>query len=92
MVRDAIRPLISEIGNSFTYLTTKQTRVARVALSGGGAGLPGLVEALREQLNLDVIIADPMMRVHERRHSKRPGPDRLRSAAAVSIGLTLGAA
>ena len=92
VVRDAIRPLISEIGNSFTYLTTKQTRVARVALSGGGAGLPGLVEALREQLNLDVIIADPMMRVHERRHSKRPGPDRLRSAAAVSIGLTLGAA
>ena len=94
VVRDAIRPLISEIGSSFAYLTTadKQARVARVALSGGGAGLPGLVDALREQLDLDVVIADPMMRVRERRSSKRPGPDRLRAAAAVSIGLTLGAA
>ena len=49
VVREAIRPLISEIGSSFTYLTTgdRQARVARVALSGGGAQLPGLVDALR---------------------------------------------
>jgi type IV pilus assembly protein PilM len=94
VVREAIRPLINEIRSSFTYLTTgdRHTRVARVALSGGGAQLPGLVDALREQLDLDVVITDPMMRVHERRRSKRPGPDRLRSAAAVCIGLTLGAA
>jgi type IV pilus assembly protein PilM len=93
VVREAIRPLINEIRSSFTYLTTgdRQTRVARVALSGGGAQLPGLVDALREQLDLDVVVIDPMMRVHERRRGKRPGFDRLRSAAAVSIGLTLGA-
>jgi type IV pilus assembly protein PilM len=93
VVREAIRPLINEIRSSFAYLTTgdRHTRVGRVALSGGGAQLPGLVDALREQLDLDVVITDPMMRLHERRHSKRPGPDRLRSAAAVSIGLTLGA-
>jgi len=94
VVREAIRPLISEIGSSFTYLTTgdRQARVARVALSGGGAQLPGLVDALRQQLDIDVVIADPMARVKERRQSKRPGYDRLRAAAAVSIGLTLGAA
>jgi len=58
----------------------------------GGAQLPGLVDALRQQLDIDVVIADPMARVKERRQSKRPGYDRLRAAAAVSIGLTLGAA
>ena len=94
VLREAIRPLICEIGSSFTYLTTgdRQARVARVALSGGGAQLPGLVDALRQQLDIDVVIADPMARVKERRQSKRPGYDRLRAAAAVSIGLTLGAA
>jgi len=94
VVREAIRPLINEIGNSFAYLKNggRQTRVARVALSGGGAMLPGLVDALREQLDLTVVIADPTARVRERRQSKRPGHDRLHSAAAVSIGLPLGAA
>jgi type IV pilus assembly protein PilM len=92
-VREAIRPLINEIGSSFAYLTAgdRQTRVARVALSGGGAQLPGLMGALAEQLGVDVVIVDPMMRVRERRSGRRPGPDRLRSSATVSIGLTLGA-
>jgi type IV pilus assembly protein PilM len=91
VVREAIQPLINEIGSSFAYLTSgdRQARVARVALSGGGALLPGLPDALHRKLDVDVVIADPMVRVRERRHSKRPGPDRLRSAAAVSIGLTL---
>jgi type IV pilus assembly protein PilM len=94
VVREAIRPLINEIGNSFAYLTTgdRQTRVARVALSGGGAGLPGLVDLLAQQLNVEVVIADPMLRMNDRRGSRRGGYDRLRSGAAVSIGLTLGAA
>jgi len=94
VVREAIRPLINEIGNSFAYLKNggRQTRVARVALSGGGAMLPGLVDALREHFDLQVVIADPAARVRERRKTKRPGHDRLHSAAAVSIGLTLGAA
>jgi type IV pilus assembly protein PilM len=94
VVREAIRPLINEIGSSFAYLTSgdRQTRVARVALSGGGAYLPGLVQALHQQLDVHVVIADPMIRVKERRNARRPGYDRLRAAAAVSIGLTLGAA
>jgi type IV pilus assembly protein PilM len=91
VLREAVRPLISEIRSSFAYLTAagKQTLVTRLALSGGGALLPGLVEFLNSQLNIDVVLADPTARLRESRRGKRAD---LGSSAAVSIGLTLGAA
>src|SRR3982750_568390 len=56
VVREAIRPLLNEIGSSFAYLTSgdRHTRVSRLALSGGGSQLPGLVEALHDQLGIEV--------------------------------------
>ena len=94
VVREAIRPLLNEIGSSFAYLTSgdRPTRVTRLALSGGGSLLPGLVEALHEQLGIQVVLADPMIRVRGHRQGKHTSNERFRSAAAVSIGLTLGAA
>jgi type IV pilus assembly protein PilM len=94
VVREAIRPLVSEIRSSFAYLTSgsRQTRVHRLALSGGGAQLPGLLDTLRAQLEIDVVIADPVIRLRDQRRGKQDGPDQLRSCAAVSIGLTLAAA
>lgn len=94
VVRDAIRPLINEIRSSFTYLTTgeRQTRVGRVALSGGGSQLPGLVDALSEQLGVEVVLANPTIRIRDVRKSKHGSLDSFRPSAAVSIGLTLGAA
>jgi type IV pilus assembly protein PilM len=93
VVREAIRPLMNEIGSSFAYLTTgeRQSRVARVALSGGGALLPGLVPALSELLGLETVLADPMIRVREHRQGRHTNHESFRSSAAVSIGLTLGA-
>ncbi len=93
VIREAVRPLIGEIRNSFAYLTAgdRQTRVARLALSGGGALLPGLVEALHQQLDVDAVLPDPAMRLREPRRRKHMF-DRFRSSVAVSIGLTLGAA
>jgi type IV pilus assembly protein PilM len=94
VIAEAVRPLIREIRSSFTYLASggRQTQVGRLALAGGGAQLPGLVEALREQLGIDVAIADPAMRVRGNGRGKHDGLERIRSSAAVSIGLTLGAA
>jgi len=94
VVREAIRPLLSEIGSSFAYLMSgeRQNRVTRLALTGGGSLLPGLVDALRDQLGLEVVIANPMLRVRERHQKGHPAQGRLRSTATVSIGLTLGAA
>lgn len=94
VVREAIRPLINEIRSSFAYLSSgsRQTRVQRLALSGGGALLPGLVEVLGTQLDVEAVIADPVIRLRDQRRSKQDGLEKLRSSAAVSIGLTLGAA
>jgi type IV pilus assembly protein PilM len=93
-VREAVKPLVNEIRSSFSYVSTgeRTARVTQLALSGGGAVLPGLVEALRTQLHIDVTLADPTARL---RNTRRPKPEsltQLRSSAAVSIGLTLGAA
>ncbi len=94
VVREGLRPLINEIRSSFAYLTAsgRQTRVGRLALSGGGALLPGLVDALRAQLDINVVVADPLGRIREVRRGRNDSLERFRSSAAVSIGLTLGAA
>jgi type IV pilus assembly protein PilM len=94
VVREAVRPLINEIRSSFAYLNTgdRPARVARVLITGGGAQLPGLIDALGTQLNIDVAFADPLSRLATARHAVPEPLDRLRTSAAVSIGLTLGAA
>jgi type IV pilus assembly protein PilM len=91
---EAVRPLISEIRSSFAYLSAgdRSSRVARLALSGGGALLPGLVDALSGQLDVEVVIADPLARLRNLGRRKRDSLERFRSSVAVSIGLTLGAA
>jgi type IV pilus assembly protein PilM len=93
VIREAIQPLINEIRSSFAYLVAgqKPTRVTRLAVSGGGSLLPGLVDALRGQLDMQVVVADPVSRLRDGRRGKHDSLERSRSAA-VSIGLTLGAA
>ncbi|MBG0830670.1 type IV pilus assembly protein PilM [Planomonospora sp. ID67723] len=95
VIREAARPLVNEIRNSFAYLGSgnRPTRVARVVLSGGGALMPGLVEVLHAQLGIEVSFVDPTVRTRRGRRDKHDSLDPVRAAtAAVSIGLTLGAA
>jgi type IV pilus assembly protein PilM len=95
VVEEAIRPLITEIRSSFNYFAQSfpGERVQRLALVGGAALLPGLPEALTADLGIPTFLSDPLQRVHDLgnggRHDKL---GRFRSSAAVSIGLTLGAA
>jgi type IV pilus assembly protein PilM len=94
VVAEAIRPLITEIRSSFNYFAAANpdARVKRLALVGGGALLPGLTEALTEQLGLPAFLSDPLQRVNDTRKGGRHDVlGRFRSSAAVSIGLTLGA-
>jgi type IV pilus assembly protein PilM len=93
VIREAVRPLVNEIRSSFAYLNTgeRQTRVARLLISGGGALLPGLIELLANQLNVATEYADPTMRMRAGRQDALEGFDEFRLSAAVPIGLTLGA-
>jgi type IV pilus assembly protein PilM len=91
---DAVRPLVNELRSSFTYLASgeRQKQVTRVALCGGGALMPGLAEHVQEKLNVQVLYADSAGRLRDIRKARQRGFDRFVPSAAVSIGLTLGAA
>ncbi|MDT4993100.1 MAG: type pilus assembly protein PilM [Actinoplanes sp.] len=91
---DAVRPLINELRSSFTYLASgeRQKRVTRVALCGGSALMPGLAEYMQDQLGVTVMYADSAVRLSDTRKARQRGFDSFVPSAAVSIGLTLGAA
>lgn len=93
-VGDAVRPLISELRSSFTYLASgeRQKQVTRIALCGGSALMPGLAEHVQKQLGVSVVYADNASRLRDTRKAKQRGFDGFLPSAAVSIGLTLGAA
>jgi type IV pilus assembly protein PilM len=54
--------------------------------------MPGLAEHLQSQLNLRVMYADIASRLRDTRKGRERGFDSFVPSAAVSIGLTLGAA
>ena len=91
---DAVRPLVNELRSSFTYLASgeRQKQVVRVSLCGGGALMPGLAEHVQQQLSVNVMYADIAGRLHDTRKARQRGFDSFVPSAAVSIGLTLGAA
>jgi type IV pilus assembly protein PilM len=91
---DSVRPLASELRSSFTYLASgeRQKQVTRVALCGGSALMPGLAEHLQQQLGITVLYADNASRLGDTRKGRERGFDSFVPSAAVSIGLTLGAA
>jgi type IV pilus assembly protein PilM len=91
---DAVRPLASELRSSFTYLASgeRQKQVTRISLCGGSALMPGLAEHLQEQLGVPVMYADNAARLRDTRKARERGFDSFVPSAAVSIGLTLGAA
>jgi type IV pilus assembly protein PilM len=95
VIDEGLRPLIGEIRNSLNYHASAHgsARVARVALVGGAALLPGLTERLSTELGVPTFLSDPLQRVGDSPHGGRhDNLSRFRSSAAVSIGLTLGAA
>ena len=91
---DAVRPMVNELRSSFTYLASgeRQKQVTRVALCGGSALMPGLAEHIQNQLRVPVVYADGAARLRETRKARERGFDSFVPSAAVSIGLTLGAA
>ena len=95
VIVEALRPFISEIRSSLAYYQATGPRepVSRLALVGGGALLPGLIERLTDEIGVPAYLSDPLQWVSDsRRGGRHDVLARFRSSAAVSIGLTLGAA
>jgi type IV pilus assembly protein PilM len=95
VVAEALRPLLTELRTSLRYHESANpgAPVRRLALVGGAAQLRGLPQHLEAKLGVPVELADPFQRVDDtRRGGRHDLLGRSRSSAAVSIGLTLGAA
>jgi type IV pilus assembly protein PilM len=92
LVQQALRPLVAEIRSSIQYFQAAHpgSQVQRVALTGGGADLPGLEAELTRQLGIEAA------RVPALRHVTNRDPDGAdpaeRAASAVAVGLAIGAA
>jgi type IV pilus assembly protein PilM len=54
--------------------------------------MPGLAEHIQQQLGVQVMYADSAGRLRDTRKARQRGFDSFLPSAAVSIGLTLGAA
>lgn len=95
-IGEALRPLFREIRSSVSWFSSHHadTAVSHISLCGGGSLLPGLVDTVSRRLEIPAHIADPLsrMRSSQRDGGRHSSLDRLGSSAAVSIGLTLGAA
>ena len=94
-VRDAIRPLLSELRSTLSAYeqTHPGTVIERLLLTGGGAAMPGLADELSRIGNVPVEVVEPMRHVGVRRGSKHSAPDEAaRVATAVCLGLAMGAA
>lgn len=95
VIDEALRPLINEIRSSLSYFASSrgEQRVSRLALVGGAAQLPGLTDKMRDLIGVPTVLANPLRRISDSRQGGRHDVlERFRSSAAVSIGLTLGAA
>ena len=72
------------------HLSSKDSRIAKILLCGGGALLPGLPEFLTRELHIDVGLGDPWVNIL--RGAKKDIPplsfaDSLRFATALGLAL-----
>jgi type IV pilus assembly protein PilM len=82
--------LLSEIRRSLAYYDyyTGRLGFSRVFVTGGGALLPGLLQSLEENLQLQVEVLDPFRGIHWDEASFPQGwVERLRPLWAGAVGL-----
>lgn len=86
--------LLSSLRNTINYFvnTRPDARFEQVILTGGGALLPGLPEALGEMTRLPVIVGDPYRTVGLSRSLDSDELRARRSSLTVALGLAIGRA
>lgn len=86
--------LLTSLRNTINYFvnTRSDVRIDGVVLTGGGAALPGLPDALAEMTRLPVTTADPFLGFGLSRSLDADELRAKRSSLAVALGLTIGRA
>lgn len=84
--------LLASIRNTIAYFTSQHPlfAVGHIALTGGGAAMPGLREAVGELIGLPVLDLDPLSRVAVHRSVGDDALRLVRDTAPVAIGLAFG--
>lgn len=86
--------LLTSLRNTVSYFvnTRPTTPVDQIVLTGGGAQLPGLAEALSEMTRIPAAIGDPFHTVALSRHLDATILRQNRSTLSAAVGLALGSA
>jgi type IV pilus assembly protein PilM len=94
VIFETVNELLGSLRNTVSYYanTRPQETVSRIVLTGGGARLFGLPEALAEVTRLPVIEADPFGTVSFGRSVAQDELRRNASSYTVALGLALGSA
>ncbi len=91
-ILDNLEPIFSEIGRSFDYFNSavSGSPVGRILLSGGCAGIPGLIEAMQEIFHCEVEIFNPFKNILYDKSVFSPSYIReIGAVAVVGVGLAL---
>jgi type IV pilus assembly protein PilM len=94
VIFETVNELLGSLRNTISYYanTRPNENVSHIVLTGGGAELPGLREALQEVTRLSVVAADPLSVVSLGRGVSQEALAASRSNYTVALGLALGSA
>ena len=91
MLQEILQPLVNELKYSLNVYRTRNNNarpVERIIISGGGSGIPGLVEFFTQEFNLRSFVGNPWEKVNFH-PDLNPLLQTFGSRFAVAIGLAL---
>jgi type IV pilus assembly protein PilM len=88
-IRSVTDTVIGEIARSLDFFTatSAESRIQKVFLSGGGAGIPGLDVSFQERSGLEVEVMNPLARMTANKHFDAHYLDSVGPSLGVGIGL-----
>jgi type IV pilus assembly protein PilM len=88
-IRSVTDTVIGEIARSLDFFTatSAESRIQKVLLSGGGAGIPGLDVSFQERSGLDVEVMNPLARMTPNKSFEAHYLDSVGPSLGVGIGL-----
>ncbi|HEY5221598.1 MAG TPA: type IV pilus assembly protein PilM [Microbacteriaceae bacterium] len=92
VIHELVNELLGSLRNTVSYFTNTRpdAPVRHIVLTGGGAQLPGLFEALGEFVRLPVVAGEPLAGVTLARSMRSDGERLRRASLTVALGLALG--